>query len=147
MIRAIDHLVIAVPDLGAATKTYRDLGFTVVAGGRHPGVGTENALITFRDTSYLELVAFHEARPDHRWWTPLHQGGGLVDFCLQTDDLAGDAASATSSRATASAPTAWRCAGSARSPAGSTAGWHRFSSPRRPVATRECRGRGPTPTA
>jgi len=92
MLTAIDHLVIAVPDLGAATKTYRDLGFTVVAGGRHPGVGTDNALIAFRDTSYLELVAFHEARPDHRWWTPLQQGGGLVDFCLQTDDLAADAA-------------------------------------------------------
>ncbi|PYM22075.1 MAG: VOC family protein, partial [Candidatus Rokuibacteriota bacterium] len=43
MLHAIDHLVIAVPDLAAATKTYRDLGFTVVAGGRHPGVGTDNA--------------------------------------------------------------------------------------------------------
>jgi catechol 2,3-dioxygenase-like lactoylglutathione lyase family enzyme len=91
MLRAIDHLVIVVPDLLAATKTYRDLGFTVVAGGRHPGVGTDNALIAFRDASYLELVAFHETRPDHRWWAPLHRGGGLVDFCLQTDDLAGDA--------------------------------------------------------
>ena len=90
MLRAIDHLVIAVPDLAAAVTTYRDLGFTVVAGGRHSGVGTDNALIAFRDTSYLELLGFHEPRPDHRWWTPLAQGGGLVDFCLQTDDLAGD---------------------------------------------------------
>jgi hypothetical protein len=91
MLRAIDHLVVAVPDLGGAMKTYRDLGFTVVAGGRHTGVGTENALIAFRDSSYLELVGFHEPRPDHRWWAPLQKGGGLVDFCLQTDDLAGDA--------------------------------------------------------
>jgi catechol 2,3-dioxygenase-like lactoylglutathione lyase family enzyme len=91
MLRGIDHLVIVVPDLGAAVKTYRDLGFTVVAGGRHPGVGTDNALIAFRDSSYLELVGFHEPRPDHRWWAPLQNGGGLVDFCLQTDDLAGDA--------------------------------------------------------
>jgi catechol 2,3-dioxygenase-like lactoylglutathione lyase family enzyme len=91
MLRGIDHLVIVVPDLGAAVKTYRDLGFTVVAGGRHPGVGTDNALIAFRDSSYLELVGFHEPRPDHRWWAPLQKGGGLVDFCLQTDDLAGDA--------------------------------------------------------
>jgi Glyoxalase-like domain len=91
MLRAIDHLVIAVPDLGGAMKTYRDLGFTVVAGGRHTGIGTDNALIAFRDSSYLELVGFHEPRPDHRWWAPLQQGGGLVDFCLQTDDLAGDA--------------------------------------------------------
>ena len=91
MLHAIDHLVIAVPDLAAAMKTYRDLGFTVVVGGRHPGVGTANALIAFRDTSYLELLAFHESRPDHRWWSALAKGGGLVDFCLQTDDLAGDA--------------------------------------------------------
>jgi catechol 2,3-dioxygenase-like lactoylglutathione lyase family enzyme len=92
MLRGIDHLVIAVPDLAAAMKTYRDLGFTVVAGGRHTGIGTDNALIAFRDSSYLELVGFYEPRPDHRWWTPLQQGGGLVDFCLQTDDLAADAA-------------------------------------------------------
>jgi catechol 2,3-dioxygenase-like lactoylglutathione lyase family enzyme len=91
MLQAIDHLVIVVPDLGGAIKTYRDLGFTVVAGGRHPGMGTDNALIAFRDSSYLELVGFHESRPDHRWWGPLQKGGGLVDFCLQTDDLAGDA--------------------------------------------------------
>jgi catechol 2,3-dioxygenase-like lactoylglutathione lyase family enzyme len=92
MLRAIDHLVIAVPDLAAATKTYRDLGFTVVAGGRHTGVGTDNALIAFRDGAYLELVGFYEPRPDHRWWEPLQRGGGLVDFCLQTDDFAGDTA-------------------------------------------------------
>jgi catechol 2,3-dioxygenase-like lactoylglutathione lyase family enzyme len=92
MLRGIDHLVIVVPDLIGAIKTYRDLGFTVVAGGRHTGVGTDNALIAFRDSSYLELVGFYEPRPDHRWWAPLQQGGGLVDFCLQTDDLGGDAA-------------------------------------------------------
>jgi catechol 2,3-dioxygenase-like lactoylglutathione lyase family enzyme len=91
MLTGIDHLVIAVPDLDAAIKTYRDLGFTVVAGGRHTGVGTDNALIVFRDGSYLELVGFYEPRPDHRWWAPLQQGGGLVDFCLQTSDLRGDA--------------------------------------------------------
>lgn len=91
MLTGIDHLVIAVPDLAAAIKTYRDLGFTVAAGGRHTGVGTDNALIVFRDGAYLELVGFYEPRPDHRWWTPLQQGGGLVDFCLQTTDLSADA--------------------------------------------------------
>ena len=35
MLQGIDHLVIAVRDLDAATKDYRDLGFTVVPGGRH----------------------------------------------------------------------------------------------------------------
>jgi catechol 2,3-dioxygenase-like lactoylglutathione lyase family enzyme len=92
MLQSIDHLVVAVPDLDGAIKTYRDLGFTVVAGGRHTGIGTDNALIAFRDGSYLELIGFYEPRPDHRWWEPLQRGGGLVDFCLRTDDLAGDAA-------------------------------------------------------
>ena len=92
MLTAVDHLIIAVPDLPAAVESYRGLGFTVVPGGRHTGIGTYNALIAFQDTAYLELIAFYEPRPDHRWWAPLQRGGGLVDFCLQTDDLAGDAA-------------------------------------------------------
>ena len=91
MLRAIDHLVVAVTDLDGAVKTYGDLGFTVVPGGRHTGGATENALIGFRDTSYLELVGFTEPRPAHRWWAALARGGGLVDFGLQTDDVAGDA--------------------------------------------------------
>lgn len=90
MLTAIDHLVVAVSDLEAATEDYRSLGFTIVPGGRHPGVGTHNALIAFADTSYIELLGFYEAREDHRWWAPLQRGGGLVDFCLQTDDLMGD---------------------------------------------------------
>jgi len=90
MLTAIDHLVIAVPDLEAATRDYRSLGFTVVPGGRHPGVGTYNALLAFADSSYVELIGFYEPRDDHRWWAPLRRGGGLVDFCLQTDDLVGD---------------------------------------------------------
>jgi catechol 2,3-dioxygenase-like lactoylglutathione lyase family enzyme len=90
MLLAVDHLVIAVSDLDAATRDYRELGFTVVPGGRHTGIGTYNSLVAFRDGSYLELIAFYEPRDDHRWWAPLQKGGGLVDFCLQTDDLPGD---------------------------------------------------------
>jgi catechol 2,3-dioxygenase-like lactoylglutathione lyase family enzyme len=90
MLQGIDHLVIAVSDLETATKDYRDLGFTVVPGGRHTGIGTYNSLIAFRDGSYLELIGFYEPREDHRWWAPLQKGGGLVDFCLQTDDLPAD---------------------------------------------------------
>ena len=91
MLQGIDHIVIAVPDLEVAKKNYEALGFTVVAGGRHP-VGTHNALIAFTDGSYIELIAFYEANPSHKWWTPLQKGGGLVDFCMQTDDLLGDTA-------------------------------------------------------
>ncbi|MBI3057738.1 MAG: VOC family protein [Deltaproteobacteria bacterium] len=91
MLLGIDHIVIAVRDLEAALRSYEQLGFTVVRGGRHP-VGTHNALISLADGAYLELIAFYEAHPKHRWWATLQQGGGLVDFCMQTDDLRGDTA-------------------------------------------------------
>ena len=91
MLLGIDHLVVAVPDLDTAIRNYTGLGFTVVPGGRHP-VGTHNALISFADGSYVELIAFYEPSPGHRWWAPLQKGGGLVDFCMQTDDLRGDTA-------------------------------------------------------
>jgi len=91
MLLGIDHIVIAVPDLEAATKNYEQLGFTVVPGGRHP-VGTHNSLIAFADGSYIELISFYRDNPDHRWWSALQKGGGLVDYCMQTDDLAGDTA-------------------------------------------------------
>jgi catechol 2,3-dioxygenase-like lactoylglutathione lyase family enzyme len=91
MLTGIDHIVIAVPDLATASRSYEDLGFTVVPGGRHP-VGTHNALIAFADGAYIELIAFYEANSGHKWWEPLRRGGGLVDFCMRTDDLPGDTA-------------------------------------------------------
>jgi catechol 2,3-dioxygenase-like lactoylglutathione lyase family enzyme len=89
ILNGIDHLVIVVPELDAAVASYRGLGFTVVPGGRHP-IGTHNALIAFADGAYLELIAFFEPNAQHRWYQRLQQGGGLIDYCLQTDDLAGD---------------------------------------------------------
>ncbi|OGK96264.1 MAG: hypothetical protein A3E31_17650 [Candidatus Rokubacteria bacterium RIFCSPHIGHO2_12_FULL_73_22] len=91
MLRGIDHLVVVVPDLAAAAKSYAALGFSVVPGGRHP-VGTHNQLIAFADGSYIELIAFYEKTAEHKWWGPLQRGGGLVDFCMQTDDLLADTA-------------------------------------------------------
>jgi catechol 2,3-dioxygenase-like lactoylglutathione lyase family enzyme len=89
MLLGIDHIVIAVRDLETAARNYEELGFTVVSGGRHP-VGTHNVLISFADGSYIEIIAFYQANPNHRWWKPLQRGEGLVDFCMQTNDLLGD---------------------------------------------------------
>jgi catechol 2,3-dioxygenase-like lactoylglutathione lyase family enzyme len=91
MLTGIDHLVIVVPDLDQAHRNYQALGFTVVPGGRHP-TGSHNALIALADGAYLELIAFYQPSPAHKWWEPLHKGGGLVDYCLQTDDLRHDTA-------------------------------------------------------
>lgn len=91
MLEALDHLVIAVKDLAAAARSYERAGFTVVPGGRHPE-GSHNALVSFADGAYLELLAFYEPSPAHRWWRALEQGGGLIDFCLASTDLTADAA-------------------------------------------------------
>src|SRR5438874_5895943 len=88
-IRGIDHLVIMLKELEPAILAYRDLGFTVVPGGEHP-VGTHNALVAFADGSYLELIAFKRPNDQHRWWGVAQGGGGFIDFCMATDDLAAD---------------------------------------------------------
>lgn len=87
MFTGIDHLVILVPKLDDAMETYRQLGFQVLRGGEHPG-GTHNALVTFQDGSYLELIAFQEPEKphDHRWYRFLDRPG-LVDFAIGADDL------------------------------------------------------------
>jgi hypothetical protein len=89
MFKGIDHLVIVVDDLDRAADDYRRLGFNAVFGGKHP-VGSHNALIAFEDGSYLEIISFYQESPDHRWWEPLKKGERLVDYCMQTDDLARD---------------------------------------------------------
>ena len=73
MLTGIDHLVVVVPDLEAGIAAYEGLGFTVVRGGRHP-VGTHNALMAFADGSYMELIAFYQPSPGHRWWLSLVDG-------------------------------------------------------------------------
>src|ERR1051325_5063435 len=89
MLLGVDHIVIAVRELDRAIEDYKHLGFTVVPGGRHP-VGTYNGLIAFADGSYIELISFYRDNPEHRWGEALKKGEGLIDFCMQTDDLLSD---------------------------------------------------------
>ncbi len=93
MLRYIDHIVVVVRDLGQAVANYENAGFTVVAGGEHVGGATHNALISFANGTYFELIAFKEPdRPqEHRWWERLQRGEGLVDYALGSDDLDADA--------------------------------------------------------
>lgn len=106
MIQGIDHLVVVVKDLEQAAKDYEQLGFTVVPGGQHP-VGSHNALISFQDGSYLEIIAFYREAVDHRWWDPLSKGERFVDFCFQTDDLGGDTKKLKDAGAAINDPVPW----------------------------------------
>lgn len=94
MITSIDHLVIISADLEKAIADAGQAGFTVVAGGTHKDGNTHNALIAFRDGSYIELIAPTSGieGKSHRWFPRLAKGEGLVDLCLESDDLAADTA-------------------------------------------------------
>src|SRR6202165_1282689 len=91
MLRQLDHVV---RDLASAVSDHRRRGFTVTPGGEHADGTTHNALITFADGSYLELVAFRDLSRalTHRWWKIAADGGGLADFALLSDDITADSA-------------------------------------------------------
>jgi catechol 2,3-dioxygenase-like lactoylglutathione lyase family enzyme len=95
VVTRLDHLVILVRDLDRAARDYGDLGFAVTPGGEHADGLTHNALIPFRDGSYLELVAFLD--PDDSrdniwgWRQFLSSGGGLIDYCVASGDLGAEA--------------------------------------------------------
>jgi hypothetical protein len=94
MLRQLDHVVLVARDLNSAIADHRRRGFTVTPGGEHADGVTHNALISFADGSYLELVAFRDLSRalTHRWWKIAADGGGLADFALLSDDLAADSA-------------------------------------------------------
>lgn len=51
----IGQVILGVRDLDAATRRFEELGFCVVDGGVHPGLGTANRVIPL-GASYLELL-------------------------------------------------------------------------------------------
>jgi catechol 2,3-dioxygenase-like lactoylglutathione lyase family enzyme len=90
-----DHAVIAAPDLNAAMDSYQTQGFTVVRGGVHANRATENALIVFRDGTYLELLARTGEAPLPGmvdFSRMLASGGGVVGFALRAADLSAESA-------------------------------------------------------
>lgn len=89
MARIIDHILILVHDLTAASTDYAAAGFTVTPGGVHADGATHNALIPFADGTYLELIAptRRDRLPDDEFGRRLHRGEGLLHYALGVDDL------------------------------------------------------------
>ena len=91
----LDHVVIAVLDLAAAVAAFRAAGFVVKPGGTHANQATENALIIFSDSTYIELLAKtgEAPLPGLVDFSPLvEQGEGLAGFALRTADLGAESA-------------------------------------------------------
>jgi len=90
-----DHAIIAVFDLEVATTDFEELGFTVVYGGKHDGGLTHNALITFKDGTYFEVMAptdpgLLENPPDPgpgNYLFLFECGEGFAGYVLHTDEL------------------------------------------------------------
>ncbi len=84
-----DHIVITVNDLEQTIADYAAAGFTITPGGKHKHGVSHNALVTFQDGAYFELIAFHHGGEGHgtHWPLTLQKGEGIVDYALRTDDL------------------------------------------------------------
>lgn len=91
----LDHIVVKVKELEKAIAQYEAEGFTVTRGGEHPAFGSVNALIPFKDDSYIELIAFPgEMHPDATLTAPGRRVAhwrekpyGPIDWALVPDDI------------------------------------------------------------
>ncbi len=92
MTSTIDHLVYASPDLDAAVDRITALtGVRAAYGGRHPGHGTHNALLSLGGRTYLEIIAPDPAQPRPGGPRPFGlddmPGSGLRAWAAAPDNL------------------------------------------------------------
>lgn len=100
-LKAIDHLVLAGPDLEQLEQWWRDVsGVPAQSGGSHQGRGTKNALVGLDSSTYLELIGPDPDQHEHTGSMPFGIDSmvstRLVTFAMAVKDL--DSAAAVYSR-------------------------------------------------
>lgn len=96
---AVDHLVLAAPELGAGVELVaRATGVRPVAGGAHPGLGTRNALMGLGEGTYLEVIGPDPEQPEPDGARPFLvdalDAPRLVTYACRPDDLDASVAAA-----------------------------------------------------
>jgi hypothetical protein len=89
----LDHLVYATPDVAAtADELAVRLGVRAAPGGRHPGVGTHNALLGLGEGRYLEVIGPDPGQPEPAGPRPFGIDGlgapRLVTWAARVPDIA-----------------------------------------------------------
>ena len=125
LLRQIDHLVYATPDLSVGVERIEGLlGIRATPGGQHPGEGTRNALIALGPTSYLEILAPDPEQPklDHprRFGIDTLSGPRLVTWAAKGHNLT----QAVNDAHRRGVPLGDVISGSRRTPAGVLLAWH-----------------------
>lgn len=88
MIGRLNHVAIAVPDLGAATALYRDtLGATVSAPVEQPEHGVTTVFVELPNTKIELLGALGTDSPIARF-LERNPEGGIHHLCYEVDDIA-----------------------------------------------------------
>lgn len=88
----VGQVILGVRDLDAATKHFETLGFSVVDGGIHPGLGTANRVIPLGN-AYLELLGIidHDEAAatvfGQSLLTRITDGDRLVRWSLRTERI------------------------------------------------------------
>ena len=92
MTNRIDHLMFGAADLPTGISAVQQmLGLTAEKGGKHAGLGTENALIGLEDGIYLEVLAADETSPDtspYRRNLEAVDEPRLIAYILRTSSMA-----------------------------------------------------------
>ena len=74
---AIDHLVLAGPDLAMMSSMWREAtGINPMPGGAHTDMGTRNELVGIDSTTYIELIGPDPDQPERS--VGLGTGGPVV---------------------------------------------------------------------